>query len=211
MKVWNLKKLFDSQKGFVLIEFVIALPLIILLLYGLAQTNLKIVDNAKEQVADYILEVEAHDVLTRITQDLRAASYVKRSTAIGGTEIDKIEIQYHGASTYYYENDKKRFNEAQIFDIIDTRIYTVSRTENHGAYVYAQRQNGSISSPISGGNSFGETIVTKLKYTKLDERLIHITLEMQSVSTNEKIFGTNRFIKVSTAVFMPACEEMTGF
>ena len=199
MKFWNLKKLFDSQKGFVLIEFVIALPLIILLLYGLAQTNLKIVDNAKEQVADYILEVEAHDVLTRITQDLRAASSVERQSRFNhnGIEIDTLIIKYHTIK-----------NSGQIVDLIDTRVYAVSSNYK----LNAKRNNdNTYLNPITGGNSFGDTVIRKLKYTKLDERLIHITLEMQSVSTNEKIFGTNRFIKVSTAVFMPACEKMTGF
>ncbi|MBR5914416.1 MAG: hypothetical protein IKZ58_08645 [Selenomonadaceae bacterium] len=202
-----MKKLFAlkiNEKGFVLIEFVIALPLIILLLYGLAQSTLMIFRAAKEQAADYVLEVEAQDFLTRVTQDLRAASYVKRGDAIGGTEIDKIEIHYHGSSTKYYEKGKIKSNDLKIFDIVDTRIYNVARAGNHGAYIYAQRKNDYHYNPITGGNFFGDTIVNKLKYSKLDDRVIHIDLEMQSIETN-------RIIKISTAVFMPACDEMIGF
>ena len=199
MKFWNLKKLFDSQKGSVLIEFVIALPLIILLLYGLAQTNLKIVDNAKEQVADYILEVEAHDVLTRITQDLRAASSVERQSRFNhnGIDIDTLTIKYHAITNNYHNHS----DAVKVIDIIDTRVYVVSNSYTLNA---KRRDDGKNFNPITGGNSFGDTVIRKLKYTKLDERVIHITLEMLSVKTNRRI-------KVSTAVFMPACEKMTGF
>ena len=195
--VWNLKKLFyvkTSEKGFVLIEFVIALPLIILLLYGLAQTTWTIFSTAKEQAADYVLEVEAQDVLTRITQDLKAASYVKHTAAKNIDSCENLEIQYHAIKQ----------DAGKIIDIIDTRIYVVAKTkERNLPYVYAQRQNGYHSSPITGGNSFGDTSVVRLQYRKIDDRVIHITLEMKSEVTR-------RHIKISTAVFMPACEDMIG-
>lgn len=192
-----MKKLFDvktSEKGFVLIEFVIALPLIILLLYGLAQTTFTIFSNAKEQAADYVLEVEAQDILTRITQDLRAASYVKHTAAKNIDNCENLEIKYHAIKQ----------DAGKIIDIIDTRIYVIAKTNDHEPYIYAQRQNGYHSSPISGGNFFGDTSVIRLQYRKIDERLIHITLEMKSEVTRRRI-------KISTAVFMPACEEMVAF
>lgn len=194
-----------SEKGFVLIEFVIALPLIILLLYGLAQTTFTIFSNAKEQAANYVLEVEAQDILTRITQDLRAASYVERKKRFkqenNGLDIDTLTIKYHGASTFYYENNKKRYNDAKIFDIIDTRVYVVNNDYKLNA---KRNDDGNYLNPISGGNFFGDTVIKQLNYDRLAQNVIHITLEIESISTNRRI-------KISTAVFMPVCKEMKNF
>ena len=184
-----------NEKGFVLIEFIIALPLIILLLYGLAQSTLMMFKAAKEQAADYVLEVEAQDILSRITQDLRAASKVEITPRFhqADIDIDTLTIKYHAI----------KYDAGKIIDIIDTRVYKVSDQYK----LNAKRQDDKIYlNPINGGNFFGDTIIRKLKYSFLDKRVMHITLEMQSVSTIDT-FGTNRRIKVSTAVFMPACEN----
>ena len=189
-----------SERGFVLIEFVIALPLIILLLYGLGATTLKIFSTAKNHAADYVLEVEAQNTLTRITDDLRAARSVETiKVSNSNLDAEMLTIEYHGTSNSYYKNKKLITDESKIFDILDTRVYNVKSTKDHGAYVYAQRQGGAISSPITGGNFFGDTVVTKLKYSKLAEKVLRVELELQSVVTKRKI-------KVSTAVFMPDCE-----
>ena len=184
-----------SQKGFVLIEFVIALPLILMLLYGLAETTLQIYRLAKAQAADYMLAVEAQEVLTRITEDLRAAKSFKIIPIETSDEkdIDTIIINYHGASTFYYEDNKKRFDDRKIFDVIDTRVYTVSNYKLHSK----RRDTDLKSNPITGGNFFGDTVVTYLKFTNIEDKVLHITLEMESLTTNNKI-------RLSTAVFMPA-------
>ena len=191
-----MKKLFDvknSQKGFVLIEFVLALPLIILLLYGLTQSTFMIFKAAREQAADYVLEVEVHEVLTRITQDLRAASSVERKSRFkhGDIDIDTLTIKYHAI----------KFDAGKIIDLIDTRVYAVSNAYKLNA---KRQDDGTYLNPITGDNFFGDTVIRKLKYSKLDDRVIHITLEMQSLQTNQRL-------KVSTAVYMPACEKMSGF
>ena len=191
----------NNQRGFVLIEFVLALPLILMLLYGLAETTLQIYRLAKVQAADYVLAYEAQESLTRITDDLRAASRVTIDKAKTGNEYDSIIIEYHGASTFYYENDKKRFDDRKIFDVIDTRVYKVGKI-NHKLQAKRQDDDAELN-PITGGNFFGDTSVTKLKFSKLDDdyqNVVHITLEMASIVTNEKI-------KLSTAVFMPAYED----
>ena len=191
-----MKKLFDvknSQKGFVLIEFVLALPLIILLLYGLTQSTFMIFKAAREQAADYVLEVEAHEVLTRITQDLRAASSVERKSRFNhdDIDIDTLTIKYHAI----------KYDAGKIIDLIDTRVYAVSNAYKLNA---KRQDDGTYLNPITGDNFFGDTVIRRLKYSKLDDRVIHITLEMQNLQTNQRL-------KVSTAVFMPACEKMSGF
>ena len=188
-----------SQKGFVLIEFVIALPLILMLLYGLAETTLQIYRLAKAQAADYMLAVEAQEVLTRITEDLRAAKSYSISTIDNrnNRQIDEIEITYHAISDHRREGEKIVPYKNRIIDVTDTRVYTVKKAMTHGYYVYAQRQYGVNSSPITGGNFFGDTIVRQLIFNPIEDNLLHITLEMESLVTNE-------VIKLSTAVFMPA-------
>ena len=183
----------NNQRGFVLIEFMIALPLILMLLYGLSQTVLTIFSTAKTQAADYVLEVEAQDVLTRITKDARAACYVKREIAYSGQNIDTLVIKY---------NSIKVEGSADIVDVTERRVFKVGKTIRR---LQAKRTNDStFLNPITGGNFFGDTVITCLKYSKLGERVMHIELEMKSSATQ-------KFIRLSTAVFMPACEEMVGF
>ena len=180
----------NNQRGFVLIEFVMALPLIMMLLYGLTETTLQIYRMTKEQAADYVLAVEAREVLTRITDDLRAAKSVVITSDSGndGKRRDKIVIKYHAI-----KNDSTK-----IIDVIDTRVYKVSKNSNK---LQAKRQDDEFeSNPVTGGNFFGDTSVTQLIFSKLDKNVVHITLEMTSLVTNETI-------KLSTAVFMPACKD----
>lgn len=185
-----------SERGFVLIEFIIALPLIIFLLYGLGMATMKIFSTAKFHVADYVLEVETQDALTRITNDLRAAYSVKRSNAFTGEPIDNIEIVYLTLNS----NANLKNNIVVMY----TQIYSVQRARTHGAYIYAQHQNEVKTSPITGGNFFGDNVVTRLQYTNPAEKVLHVELEMESLVTG-------RSFKVATAVFMPACETMNGF
>ncbi len=182
----------NNQRGFVLIEFVIALPLILMLLYGLSQTVLTIFSTAKTQAADYILETEAQDVLTRITKDARAASYVKRSVTYSGQDIDTLVIRYHSI---------KEESSEKIVDVTERRVFKVSKSY----LLNSKRTNdNSFLNPITGGNFFGDTLITYLKYKKIGERVMHIELEMESLVTHKRI-------RLSTAVFMPACEEMENF
>lgn len=189
MKNLSLKKLFglNNERGFVLIEFVIALPLVMMLLYGLTETTLQIFRLAKSQAADYVLEVEAQDVLTRITQDARAAQSIEIKTENLENEIDTLIIKYHAIKS----------DKGKIIDVIDTRVYKVS--DNYK--MQAKRQDDtSYLNPITGGNFFGDTSVTYLKFKKSDENVLHITLEMTSLRTAKSI-------RLSTAVFMPAYED----
>ena len=207
----NLKKIFtniNSEKGFVLVEFVIALPLLILLIYALINMILHLTDKT-DYAAEYVLESEANEILNRIVQDARAAYSVEKKLAVGGSELEEIFFEYHvignDISKEYFKNNAYNNKTTDIVDLIYTRRYTISSTVEHGYYIYAERQkNGTATNPVSGGNLFGDTVVTKLKFTNPSDRVLHITLEMQSVETAKKF-------KVSTSVFMPACEKMIGF
>lgn len=182
------------KNGFVLAEFVIALPLLILLLLPLGKMTFQLFQSAKIQVADYVLETDAQRVLERITEDARAAKSVEVKRVTGDSQMYEIFFRY------YVPNDRT----PSMIAVKAARRYTVGATQTHGYHVYAERQkDGSKVNPISGGNFFGDTTVTQLKFSELSENVLHITLEMQSVTTDRKI-------KLDTAVFMSACEEKIG-
>ena len=183
-----------NQRGFVLIEFIIALPLVALLIYALAQMIIQLPKFSTSQAADYALENDAHEILTQITRDARVATYAKVRRAVGNEELYEIFFYYSVLST----------TSGQIVNLKTPHRFTVGATETHGYQVYAERlENGSKVNPISGGNFFADTTVRQLKFSQPSEKVLHITLEVQSISTDRKF-------KVSTSVFMPACEEIDG-
>jgi hypothetical protein len=191
--------------GFVLVEFAIALPLLILLMYGLAIVSMKIFSLGKEQLADYVLEAEAQYVMELITREARVAKEVEIHN-----ENNKIKIVYHAVDDWYDSKDNGYYHETlkndngayyQIFgarDILETQfIFPYLKEGREYPNLYAQRQEDFHTSPITGENSFGDTQLVSLKYD-LDEskKILHIKLEMESLVTGHKI-------KIATAVFMP--------
>lgn len=186
-----------NQRGFILAEFIIALPLLILLLYALGTLTLKTARVAREQVADYVLETEAQEIIDRITEDARAA---KTTTVKKAASYNTGKFFHEIIFEYPTLNDEKVANypEQYRWEIIDTRRYTI---DNY--HVIAKRaEDNYTSNPITGGNSYGETIVTQFDFSKSDtqKNILHITLEMQNLVTNQKV-------KFTTAVYMPACEN----
>ena len=85
--------------GFIVLEFAIALPLLILVMYGLAIVSVNIFSLGKKQLADYVLEAEARYVMEAITQKARVAKEIE----IDSTR-NKLKIIYHavdGLNDYY--------------------------------------------------------------------------------------------------------------
>lgn len=196
-----------NQLGFVFVEFVIALPLIVLLIYALAQMIMQISPLGQKQAIDYTLENEAHEILEQIKRDARAASYVKVRQAVGGREMEEIFFVYRVAGNnlskdYFKNKSYNNYNTPDIVNLYYTHRYTVGATENHGYQIYAERlQNGPKRNPISGGNFLSDTTVTELTFSQPSDKVLHITLELQSIETDRKF-------KINTSVFMPACEKI---
>ena len=181
-----------NERGFILAEFVMAVPILILLLYVLGTLTLKTARIAREQVADYVLETEAQEVIDRITRDARAAQTVKVSPIVGSSDLYEIIFEYSTLDVGQAVNYPQKYRR----EVIDTRRYTVDNF-----HVIAKRvQDNYNSNPITGGNSYGDTKVTKLKFTEPAKNVLHITLEIESLVTNQKV-------KFTTAVYMPACKN----
>lgn len=168
-------------------EFAIALPLLILLGWGLATVGTKIFYLGKIQLADYVLEEEVHDVLSRLIYDARAA---KNVTAVEGsptlifTYRTIKEVRTNGGIA----------KRDVIADREEPRVYMLNDSK-----IYYERQNIPVN-PITGDNYFGLTRVTQFKFNKPAKNVLRVTLEMESEISHHKI-------KISTAVYMPGCED----
>ena len=188
--------------GFIVLEFAIALPLLILVMYGLAIVSVKIFSLSKEQLADYVLEAEARYVMELITQKARVAKEIEAYNS-----TNKIKIVYHAVddSKDFYS----KFSAAEgsyIFfstnDVLETQyIFPYQKSGNSYSNLYAERQESSNSNPITGENFFGDTKLNYLRFSELKDHVLRIELELESLETGHKI-------KIATAVFMPSCESL---
>ena len=167
------------------LQFAIALPLLIFLGFGLASVGAKIFELGKNQLADYVLEEEVHEVLSRMIYDARAAKEIKRT--------DSFTVQFIYRTTNKIKNPT-------VGDVIkvgeDTRVYLVSNGKIH-----YKRQTENATNPITGNNYFGETQVEEFNFS-FDKatKIFRVELEMKSTVTGHKI-------KMSTAVFASGLED----
>ena len=184
--------------GFVFAEFAIALPLLILLGWGLATVGMKIFYLGKIQLADYVLEEEVHDVLSRLIYDARAAK-----TLIAEKEVPTLTFTYRTINEVHSKlgNIQSTANGDVIADKTETRLYILAGDAGKkDSKINYKRVDEYLANPITGDNYFGETRVTQFDFDKPAEKVLHVTLEMQSEVTGHKI-------KMSTAVYMPGCES----
>ena len=192
-----------NSGGFVFAEFAIALPLLILLFYGLMTVGLKIFYLGKIQLADYVLEEEVHDVLSRLIYDARAAkTVVARNGAHDLTfvyrTINEIQTKVPGTTNTY-----GTAHGDVIADKEENRVYLVAGEFGQaGSKMNYKRQIEVATNPITGDNYFGETRITEFKFDKPADKVLRVTLEMQSEISKHKI-------KISTAVYMPGCESFS--
>ena len=192
-----------SERGIVLAEFAIALPLLILLLGALGIVTLNALKIAREQVADYALETEAQYVMYRVTSDARAAHRVEITSFDSGR--DEIYLIYHAVSpniigVKFYDGENFIDSVESHIDILDRRFYLIGNNFS----INAKRHDDNIlTNPITGGNSYGSTIVTQFKFDedKLSGKILHVTLELQNSVTNQKV-------RLCTSVYMPACKKI---
>ena len=179
----------NSNSGFVFAEFAIALPLLILLGWGLGTISIKIFELGRIQLADYVLDEEVHDVLSRLIYDARTA---KKVTAVNGSPT----------LTFTYRTIKESNKpDGVILSSSEERVYILrGGLGNKDSKINYKRVEEYLGNPITGDNYFGETRVTQFEFSEPAENVLHVTLEMQSEISGHKI-------KISTAVYMPGCES----
>ncbi|MBR1807563.1 MAG: hypothetical protein IJ774_14405 [Selenomonadaceae bacterium] len=186
-----------ARRGFVFVELAIALPLLILLMYTLANVTAKIAKQGRNQLADYVLEEEAHQLLERIVRQARAAKEVEPRNGSNG-----VKFVYH--ATIDENRDTENPPALTVEDVLETQYYLAyQKSDSQAINLYAEHQDKVFVNPITGDNTFGETSLVKLEFRERETNVLHITLEMESLVTD-------RIIKLSTAVYMPACELKPG-
>lgn len=188
-----------NSGGFVFAEFAIALPLLILLLYGLATVGIKIFQLGKIQLADYVLEEEIHDVLSRLIYDARAAKKVDAKN-----EFNEVTFTYRTINEIKTKISTNNYGTAAgdvIADKEENRVYLIAGTlKQKDSKINYKRTAVGASNPITGDNYFGLTRIMQFEFEKLADKVLRVTLEMKSEISGHKI-------KISTAVYMPGCEE----
>ena len=196
-----------SSGGFVLAEFAIALPLLILLGWGLAVVGVKIFQQGKTQLADYVLEEEAQYVMEQITQQARVATAIQRKKFTD--KIHQLKIVYQTIDNRdnlnaFVTPPDKNYSVITLADVSETQYYIphLKADENFYDTLNAKRQeSGALSNPITGANSFGGTKINVLQYNAdAEKKILHVTLELESLVTG-------RTLTLNTAVFMPTCEN----
>ena len=179
----------NRNGGFVFVEFAIALPLLILLMYGMAVVGTRIFELGKMQLADYVLEEEAHGVLSRLIYDARAA----KSFTMDKNNMPTLIFVYHTI------NEIRKSGGTEEGDLIadkeEQRVYKLDNSKIH-----YKRQTSEDRHPITGDSYFGETEVTNFDFDEPEKNVLHVTLEMQIKNTSHKI-------KIDTAVYMPSLED----
>ena len=175
------------------VELAIALPLLILLMYTLANVGIKIFEQSEAQLADYVLDEEAHYLIERIVQQARTAK--------------EVEAQNDSNSVKFVYRTCDDGTALTVDDVWETQYFLAHRkSDTHAINLYAKRHDdGNYTTPITGDNSFGTTTLVTLKFRELkeDSNVLHITLELESLSTGRRI-------KLCTAVYMSACESKSG-
>lgn len=187
----------NNGGGFVVAEFAIALPLLILVMYGLATVSVKIFALGKSQLADYVLESEAQYVMEEVTHIARTAREVEISTSGG-----QVKFVYHTAADKNII-ESTPLNGHYVFllnDVLETQYFMLYEKDGrNSSNLYAKRQDdGTYFNPITGENYFGDTKVNYLKCAVNEQKkILHISLEMESLVTGRKI-------KLDTSVYMPS-------
>lgn len=166
-------------------------------MYTLANVTAKIAKQGRNQLADYVLEEEAHQLLERIVRQARAAKEVEPRNGSNG-----VKFVYH--ATIDENRDTENPPALTVEDVLETQYYLAyQKSDSQAINLYAEHQDKVFVNPITGDNTFGETSLVKLEFRERETNVLHITLEMESLVTD-------RIIKLSTAVYMPACELKPG-
>ena len=164
-----------DEHGFVFLEFLIGLPLIIILLWSMNSIFANSWYKCKYMIADFILQQEMESAMARVVETAKMAY--------------KTDISSNGSSVrfYYYKLNK-------FLDII--KIDNESDTSTHDKYIYFLK-DGKIyrgvtsgnSNPITGDSWLANTYVKNFNCsTKTsDSRLLYIRLEGMSNVSNSKI------------------------
>ena len=173
-----------DEKGFVFLELMIGLPLIVILLWSMNSLFTNSWYKCKYMVADFILQQEMESAMARIVEVAKIAY--------------KVEISSDGDSIkfYYYKLEK-------FVDI--SKIDNVNDESTHDSYIYLSKDGkmyrgvtSGISNPITGDSYLADTKVTSFKCIQKTSKLLYIKLEaVSTVSEHNIVLTTEVYMRGS--------------
>ena len=160
----KLQKIFIllNERGFLLLEWIIALPLIVMLLWSFNNLFINSYDKCKFLIADFILQQEMESALSRIVEIARISYEFEDKNDVYTFKYKSMKNISHENGQYKYFKDEGK--------------------------IYRGVSSGN-SNPITGDSWQSNTIVTKFKCQQ-NGKLLHIRLEAKSTLSNHEIFLT---------------------
>lgn len=152
----NLK---HDECGFVFLEVLVGLPLILVLLLALNNLFANSWTKCKYMVADFILQQEMESAMDRIVADAKIAYKVEAPDQYG-----HLRLYQHVMPTF--DNVKNREIGKPYYAFINNQIY----------------HNGA-GSPITGGNSLSGAYVKDFQYRLINPRLLYLKIEAKSAQS----------------------------
>ena len=165
-----------DERGFVFLELMIGLPLIVILLWSMNSLFTNSLYKCKYMVADFILQQEMESAMARIVEVAKVAY--------------KAEILSDGSSVrfYYYKLDK-------FIDI--SKIDDENDESTHDRYIYLFKDGkmyrgvkSGATNPITGDSWLADTNVTSFKCIQKNPKLLYIKLEATSTVSEHNIVLT---------------------
>ena len=159
-----------DERGFVFLEVLVGLPLILVLLLSLNNLFANSWTKCKHMVADFILQQEIESAMDRIITDAKTAYKVT-------TNNDRLR---------FYQHIMPEFNKVQDRDI----------GKPYYEFKKSQIYHNGLSSPITGGNSLSGAYVKNFKYQLIKPDLLYLKIEAESVQSKHKFtLATKVFLR----------------
>ncbi len=162
-----------KQRGFILAEFAIGLPLLMLGLWAMGHLLSSTWTTCRHLIADFTLQMEVRDAMSRIVEDMRAA----RSLEWDG--VLSIDV--------YYDRGGEIIESAVGSNTARRPIFYYRSTNDEGRFcIYRQRQKNEKSMPITGSDLLSDVEVKKFLPEPIDDRLWRVTIEAESHISEHK-------------------------
>ena len=196
-----------DERGFVLIELIIGLPLILILLWSMNNMLINTWQKCRYAVADFILQQEMETTMARIINDAKKAQYVSCDTY-------DLRLRYYALTQFsnFQFNDKDKLKQVQKKTSLTNMqkankllipvqnnddLFTIEYIKN-GYNMYRQVSfDGVARNPITGDSSLSETRITNFDCTfDKESKLLTIRLEAKSnISQHKIMLRTKIFVR----------------
>lgn len=172
-----------NERGFVFLELMIGLPLIVMLLWSMNRLFINSLNECKFMMADFILQQEMESAMARIVETAKFTYNFEKLNDIN--------------TFHYYKLDGDFIDIINIDNLNDDNTHDVYKYFENDGKIYRGVKSG-ISNPITGDSWLFNTTVTAFKCEKMpsNPKLLYVRLEAKSdVSEHKIILITEVFMR----------------